>query len=212
MSRVASAVLCAVAIAATLSACSDGRSDISGSPEPASVAAALIAAQANDDVDPAQVDVLEVALAAERYPSDSEYRTAYEAAVQCMRDLGVASVNVDEYWNAGLLSLSVGYSSTLEQEEAAVATVIECERIHVAYIARSRASEDVIRGAQAAIQAEFLPALKACLAERGYPVPDDADAEETTRADGFANEAEGTQTGCMESTGYLEAMTGPPAN
>jgi hypothetical protein len=156
--------------------------------------------------------VLESALAAGRYPSDTEYRTAFDAALECMRGAGVTDVKVDEYWNAGLLQLGATYSATLDQERSAETIVAGCERVHVEYIRQARASEELIRGAQEAIQREFLPALKACLAERGYPVSEDADYVATTNADLAANEAEGTATGCMESTGYVEAMTGPPQN
>lgn len=195
-----------------LGGCAQGTLEVSASAEPESVAAALIAANNDDQADPAQVEVLETALSAGRYPSDTEYRTAHEVALQCMRDSGIAHVSADEYWNAGLLQLGVTYSANLGQENSAAVTVATCERVHVDYIRQARASEELIRGAQEAIMREFLPAMLECLTERGIAVASDADFREASSADLDANEAEGTQTGCMESTGYLEAMTGPPAD
>lgn len=192
--------------------CSRGEPGVDGTAGPVSVSSALAAARDDTQVDRAQLEVLENALAARRYPSDTEYRAAFDSALECMREAGVANLSIDEYWNAGLLQLGAIYSATLDQENAVAAIVSGCEREHVEYIRRARASEELIRGAQEAIQEEFLPALKACLAERGFPVSDDADYLTTSRADLDANEAEGTATGCMESTGYVEAMTGPPQN
>jgi hypothetical protein len=201
-----------VLVGVLLAGCSTGELEVSSSAEPATVSSALIAARGDSEADPAQIEILEISLAAGRYPSDTEYRTAFESALECMRDAGIANVQIDEYWNAGLLQLGATYSANLDQENSAAATVSACQRVHADYIRQARASEEVIRGAQETIMREFLPAMIECLAERGFPVADDADFREASSADLDANEAEGTQTGCMESTGYLEAMTGPPAN
>ena len=99
-----------------------------------------------------------------------------------MRDSGIANVRMDEYWNAGLLDLGVSYSATLDEETSAGTTVATCERVHVACIAQARASEELICGAQETIKCEFLPAMLAYLAERAYPIDNDADFPEAVSA------------------------------
>src|SRR5690606_38217733 len=96
MRRVASAAFCAVAIAAMLTGCGSDAMVVSASAGPASVAAALEAARGDSEADPVQIEVLEIALEAERYPSDTEYRIAYEIALQCMRDSGSAQARASE--------------------------------------------------------------------------------------------------------------------
>lgn len=208
-SRYGAGVPCAVA-ALALVGCGAAQDVTADAKVPDSVALALEGARRDTDVSQAQLEVLREAVEHGRYPTDSEYRSAYDAAVECMVESGVAGVRVDEYWNAGLLQLGVSYSASIDGEQRATVAVVECERVHVDYIRSARASEELIRAAQEAIMNEFLPAIRECLAVRGFPVGQDADFRTASSADLAANEAEGTTTGCMESTGYTNAMTGEP--
>ena len=86
----------------------------------------------------------------------------------------------------------------------------QCERAHSRYIEASIHHPDAVRAAADTIITTYLPALRQCVRERGFYVTDDTPYSELVAVDAAASEAQGTDAGCLESTGLSAALGGGP--
>lgn len=195
----------AAAVALGTAACGQAGDD-PGSAAPASVVAALEAAETEGDASPAQLAVLENALREGREITEEEYRAAFALAVECTRDAGVKVIAIDEVYDAGSVELYMKVNGREEDEDFMFTTMGVCEQRHSTYLDLARRLSQTARSTRDAIIEEFRPAMRECVRAKGVHVPEDATYDEIVSQDPDIVDGRDPAETCVSTTGLQDAL------